>query len=69
MSALKVPITPLETPHQHTNHTPAPLLPSSRLNTLDRSFVPAALEQTMGALLSRPQKPLPPRLNAASTCM
>ena len=69
MSALKVPIPLLGKTLQHTNHTPAPPLPSSRVNALGASFPPVALKQTMGAPLSRPHKPIPPRLNAVSTCM
>ena len=69
MSALKVPIPLLGKTHQHTDHTPAPPLPNSRLNALGAPFAPAALKQTMGSPLSRPHKPIPPRLNAASTCM
>lgn len=45
----------------------APPLPSSRLHALNGPFAPTTLKHTMGAPLSRPQKPIPPRLNAAAT--
>ena len=56
-------------PLQHTHHTAAPPLPNSRFKRLDGLSAPRALKQTMGAPLSRPQKPIPSRLNKASTCM
>lgn len=45
----------------------APPLPNPRLNALDGPFASTSLKQTMGSPFSRPQKPVPPRLNAAST--
>lgn len=68
MSALKVPILSLGQLRRHANHTTAPPLPNPRLNALDGPFASTSLKQTMGSPFSRPQKPVPPRLNAASTC-
>ena len=56
-------------PLQRTNPSAVPPLPSSRFHALDGPFAPTPLKKTMGAFVSKPQKPLPQRLKTASTCM
>lgn len=57
---------PISLMGDHVCSQPPPL-PSSRFNALAGPFAPTTLKQKMGAPFSRPQKPIPPRLNAAST--